>query len=58
MMVTCFLTKGKCKLTLSLAALMAMGGFCNVNASDSLAEALKSSTMSGTVFTYYDDGLN
>jgi len=53
-MVTCFLTKGKCKLTLSLAALMAMGGFCNVNASDSLAEALKSSTMSGTVFTYYD----
>lgn len=54
-MLTCFLTKGKCKLTLSLATLMAMGGFCNVNASDSLAEALKASTMSGTVFTYYDE---
>lgn len=53
MMLTCFLTKGKCKLTLSLATLMATG-FCNVNASDSLAEALKASTMSGTVFTYYD----
>lgn len=54
MMLTCFLTKGKCKLTLSLATLMAMGGFCNVNASDSLAEALKASTLSGTVFSYYD----
>lgn len=54
MMLTCFLTKGKCKLTLSLATLMAMGGFCNVNASDSLAEALKASTMSGTLFSYYD----
>lgn len=52
-MVTCFLTKGKCKLALSLATLMATG-LCSVNASDSLAEALKASTMSGTLFTYYD----
>lgn len=54
MMKTCFLTKGKCKLALSLATLMATGGFCSVNASDSLAEALQASTMSGTVFTYYN----
>jgi len=54
MMKTCFLTKGKCKLALSLATLMATG-FCSVNASDSLAEALKASTMSGTIFSYYDE---
>ena len=52
-MKTCFLTKGKYKLALSLATLMATG-FCSVNASDSLAEALKASTMSGTLFSYYD----
>lgn len=52
-MLTCFLTKGKGKLALSLATLMATG-FCSVNASDSLAEALQASTMSGTVFSYYD----
>jgi|GEM_PF-369830 len=54
MMKTCFLSKGKCKLALSLATLMATG-FCSVNASDSLAEALQASTMSGTVFSYYDN---
>lgn len=55
MVKTCFLTKGKCKLALSLATIMATGGLYSVNASDSLAEALKTSTMSGTVFTYYNN---
>ncbi|WP_298062314.1 hypothetical protein, partial [uncultured Campylobacter sp.] len=51
-MKTCFLTIGKSKFALSLAAFMAMAS--SASASDSLAEALQTSTMGATVFSYYD----
>ncbi len=51
-MKTSFLTTSKSKFALSLAALIAMAS--SACASDSLTEALQTSTMSASVFTYYD----
>ena len=47
-----FLTISKSKFALSLAALMAMATCAS--ASESLEEALQTSTMGATVFSYYD----
>lgn len=51
-MKTSVLTMGKREFAFSLAALMAMTS--SAYASDSLEQALQASTMSATVFSYYD----